>query len=161
MLKDDVALQFPLPDNSQLRAFNWGDRFTYFSLVTLATFTLLTARLLKPAAQGFGTHEQLGLPPCAFFKWTGIPCPNCGLTTSFAHSARLHFFRALITQPFGVLAFCLMLASIPFFIFLVRRRIAWSEFILAPNLDRLIYCLLGFYLLSWLYKIAAVKLLFL
>lgn len=159
--KNGEVLQFPLPHKSQLKAFTWADRFTYFFLVTVAGFTLLTARMLKPAIQGFGTHQQLGFPPCLFFKATGIPCPNCGLTTSFAHSARLHFLQAFLAQPFGVVAFGLTLASIPIFIFLVRRQIAWSEFILTRNLDRLIYFLLGFYLLSWVYKIAAVKFLLL
>jgi hypothetical protein len=31
-----------------------------------------------------GTHQQLGLPPCNFQTWTGVPCPSCGMTTSFS-----------------------------------------------------------------------------
>src|SRR5262249_29719492 len=27
---------------------------------------------------------QLGLPPCSFKVITGMPCPSCGMTTSFA-----------------------------------------------------------------------------
>lgn len=30
------------------------------------------------------THVQIGLPPCAFKQLFGIPCPSCGMTTSFA-----------------------------------------------------------------------------
>ena len=142
---------------SGLAAFNRNDQITYLSLTVLAVFTLSLARWLKPAANGFGTHQQLGLPPCLFFKLTGIPCPSCGLTTSFAHAARLHFFQAVITQPFGVIAFCLTVVSIPLFVTLIRRRVAWSTVIHARGVDRLIYILIAVYLLSWLYKIAVVK----
>lgn len=30
------------------------------------------------------THSQLGLPPCNFVRLCGMPCPTCGMTTSFA-----------------------------------------------------------------------------
>ena len=144
--------------DQQRTVFSRSDQITYFALTVLSGATLTTARLLRPSPNGFGTHEQLGLPPCLFFKLTGIPCPSCGLTTSFAHSARLHFYQAFTTQPFGPIAFFLAIASIPFFIFLIRRRIPWNEFIRAKGLDRLIYVLIAMYLLSWVYKIAAIKL---
>ncbi len=106
---------------------------------------------------GYGTHQQLGLPPCAFFKLTGIPCPSCGLTTSFAHAARLHFYQAFVTQPFGLIAFCLTVISIPLFVLLIQRRIAWKDAIHARGVDALLYLLLALYLLGWFYKIAVVK----
>lgn len=30
------------------------------------------------------SHRQLGLPPCTFKVMSGLPCPSCGMTTSFA-----------------------------------------------------------------------------
>jgi len=46
---------------------------------------LVTAALLEPASKGMGTHEQLGLSPCYFPEKLGVPCPACGMTTSWAH----------------------------------------------------------------------------
>jgi hypothetical protein len=31
-----------------------------------------------------GTHQQLGLPECNFKQLAGVPCPSCGMTTSFS-----------------------------------------------------------------------------
>lgn len=43
---------------------------------------------LSPNKKGFGTHQQLGLPPCSLKVIVGIPCPSCGMTTSFSHYVR-------------------------------------------------------------------------
>ncbi len=61
------------------------------------------ARWLTPDDRGFGTHEQLGLPPCAFYALTGIPCPSCGMTTSFAFAVRGRLLSAAWTNPGGCL----------------------------------------------------------
>ena len=58
-------------------------------LAGLVGLTLLSLAVwLKPNPQGFGTHQQLGLPPCTIQFWFGIPCPSCGGTTAFAHFVR-------------------------------------------------------------------------
>jgi hypothetical protein len=145
------------PGSSESAAYTRNDRILYSVLITSAAIVLAIARWLHPAANGYGTHQQLGLPPCAFFKLTGIPCPSCGLTTSFAHAARLHLYQAFITQPFGVIAFCLTVASIPLFAWLIRRRIAWKDVIRARGVDTMLYLLIAIYLVSWFYKIAVVK----
>jgi hypothetical protein len=35
-------------------------------------------------ARRAGTHMQLGLPDCNFKALAGVPCPSCGMTTSFS-----------------------------------------------------------------------------
>jgi len=151
---DSEGNSFALPEPDVLPR---ADQILYNALIGLATLTLAVARFLHPSASGYGTHQQLGLPACIFFKLTGIPCPSCGLTTSFAHAARLHFYQALLTQPFGLIAFCLTVGGIPLLAFLIRRRIPWREVIRMPRLRPLFYALLVIYLLSWFYKIAIVK----
>lgn len=141
----------------QPATFNRNDQIVYLTLTALAGASLVVGRILKPSPTGFGTHEQLGLPPCLFFKLTGFPCPGCGVTTSFAHSAHLHFAQAFITQPFGVVVFSLMVISIPLFLVLLRRRVAWMAILYAKGFDWLVYFLIVACLLSWMYKIAAIK----
>ncbi len=58
---------------------------------------------LKPNPNGFGTHQQLGLPPCTFRSMTGVNCPHCGLTTSFSWFVRGQLLRSLQANPAGVI----------------------------------------------------------
>jgi hypothetical protein len=73
------------------------DRLGLFLLGSLLFGLLGTAALLKPASAGFGTHEQLGLPPCTVKLIFGMRCPACGMTTSWSHLMHgelLESFRA-------------------------------------------------------------------
>ena len=71
---------------------------------------LALAAALTPDPTGAGTHEQLGLPPCAFLARTGWPCPTCGLTTSVAAATRGHVVLAFQAHPFGLLLVAAMAA---------------------------------------------------
>lgn len=66
---------------------------------------LLVARSLDPDPTGMGTHRQLGLGGCAMLSTTGVPCPMCGMTTTFAHLADLHLVAGTLNQPFGLVLF--------------------------------------------------------
>jgi Protein of unknown function (DUF2752) len=129
------------------------DQFGYLIFALTSVSLLVIARLLQPSSRGVGTHEQLGLPSCPFLHLTGIPCPSCGLTTSFAYAARFDFLSSLITQPFGLIAFFLAIFAIPFSIFLSRRQISLSKFMQERIVNRLIYVAIALYVLSWFYKI--------
>jgi hypothetical protein len=59
--------------------------------------------LLTASKDGFGTHQQLGLPYCSFLARTGYPCPTCGVTTSMTEAVHGHLIRAWNAHPLGVL----------------------------------------------------------
>ena len=58
---------------------------------------------LKPDPRGFGTHQQLGMPPCTFRTLTGVNCPHCGLTTSFSWFVRGQFRNSMTATPAGLM----------------------------------------------------------
>jgi hypothetical protein len=64
---------------------------------------LLTAAYLAPSRNGFGSHQALGLRGCAFLERTGLPCPSCGMTTSFTWFVRGNLAASLYVQPMGTL----------------------------------------------------------
>ena len=92
----------------------WVTRLVWMAVAIGALSVLLLARWLEPDPRGFGTHEQLGLPPCGFAQLTGLLCPSCGLTTAFAYMARGFLTPALEAHALGPLLFALTCASIPF-----------------------------------------------
>lgn len=49
------------------------------------------------------THQQLGLPPCTFWRVTGLPCPSCGMSTSFALLIRGDLANAMRANSVGAL----------------------------------------------------------
>jgi len=160
MRQSSITEDHPGSSDDRHSRFSRQDRIRYLAISGLAAVVLLIARLLQPSPDRVGTHTQIGLPPCPFLHFTGIPCPSCGLTTSVSHSARLHFYEAIITQPFGLIVFFCAALSIPLSLYLIHRRIPWSRLNELRGWNFVIYALLALFLLSWLYKIAAMKGLF-
>lgn len=56
-------------------------------------------------------HRQLGLPPCTFYEMTGMPCPSCGMTTSFALLMHRDVGNSLKANAVGTIlaVYCLLL----------------------------------------------------
>lgn len=46
-------------------------------------------------ARRMGTHMQLGLPDCNFKEITELPCPSCGMTTSFCLLIRADVWHSM------------------------------------------------------------------
>lgn len=68
---------------------------------------------LQPDPRGFGTHQQLGLPPCSFRSLVDVPCPSCGMTTAFAHFVRGHWIQSLRASCSGFLLALVCASQIP------------------------------------------------
>jgi hypothetical protein len=111
--------------------------------------------MLEPNVVGHGTHTQLGLEPCTVLSLTSVPCPMCGMTTSFAWMIRGHWCAAMIVQPMGALLFLSMaclggLGAVEWVRPTGRWRVVWS--FLRAFEGRVVA---GFFLLlamAWVYK---------
>ena len=123
-------------------------------MISAACLTvLLIAARLTPSPTGVSTHTALGMNDCQFLARTGLPCPSCGMTTSFSLFVRGKILGSLYVQPMGtVLA---TLATLTFWAALyvgitgkpIARlmRMIPSRYYLAP--------LLTWALLAWAWKI--------
>jgi Protein of unknown function (DUF2752) len=85
----------PSPRTSEVPPLSRRDQFALIFAGFVGLTLLLLALWLQPNPNGFGTHQQLGLPPCTFQFWFDIPCPSCGGTTAFAHFVRGQWGSAL------------------------------------------------------------------
>ena len=133
------------------------DKWVAVGLLVSACTVLAVARWLTPSASGYGTHTQLGLPPCTFLRLTHLPCPSCGLTTCFAWAVRLHFWKAFLANPFGILAFLGTVAVIPASIFLLWRRMSFRRITESAQFTKAVYAVTALYFLSWVLKLADLR----
>ncbi len=96
------------------------------------------ARYLTPSPAGFGTHQQLGLPPCTTVVLWNVPCPTCGMTTSWAWVARGNLIEAGRANLGGLMLALIAIGFLPascyFFIFGRSTPGHWFSQLLAISL---------------------------
>ncbi len=114
---------------------------------------LLLGAGLEPSPEGLGTHEQLGMEPCAFYQITGRPCPGCGLTTAFALMARGRPLAAVVVQPFGALLFMLALVGAAALSTTAALGRSWRPIAYRAGVAGWLYGLIVLWLASWMYKL--------
>ena len=136
------------------------DRLIAAILFVPSATVLGIALSLTPDPAGMGTHRQLGLGQCTILSLTGLPCPMCGMTTTFTHLAHLHLIQGTINQPFGLVLFSLTVgAAVLGGLELVqpaarwRRVLAWID----QRETVIAYGLLAGMILGWIYKIGMVR----
>ena len=137
--------------------YDRADKSVAVGLLASACGVLAVALWLKPAACGYGTHTQLGLPPCGFLLVTHLPCPSCGLTTCFAYAIRLQFWKAFLANPFGLFAFFGIVSVIPSAIYLLWRRISFRRITESAHFTKAVYAATAFYFMSWIFRLALMQ----
>jgi hypothetical protein len=134
---------------------NGSARLLWAAVALGCVAVLGIARFLTPNPAGLGTHQQLiGMAPCSFVLTSGLPCPTCGMTTSFSHMMHGHPLTALKVQPAGAV---LCLATLVFAFFGIYAAVFGQTVTL--NWDRIgpvrFMLALGLLILGgWAFKIA-------
>ena len=118
---------------------------------------LVVAAWLSPSEEGHGTHTQLGLPPCGWVVGMGMPCPSCGMTTSFAHAADGDFIGSFRAQPAG--AFLAIISAMIFVIsgWVLLTGSAIGAFWFDRLGKRFLVLSVLIFLSAWVYKILVFK----
>lgn len=107
---------FPIGWKVRLLLVGW-------SLFLIAGFTV--AIQIKPDPRGFGTHQRLGFAPCVIRNQFSIPCPSCGMTTSFSHFVRGQIRQSAQANTSGLVLAMICLVMIPWSWISVYRRQLW------------------------------------
>ncbi len=80
---------------------NMYERLGLAAVALACLSVLIIASTLTPSSVGYGTHSQLGLPPCGWVVRFGKPCLTCGMTTAFAAAAHVQPMTSIRAQPMG------------------------------------------------------------
>jgi hypothetical protein len=114
---------------------------------------LAVAGWLRPDPNGFGTHRQLGLPPCTFIWLFGVRCPSCGMTTAWSHAVHGHWLTAIGSNAGGALLAATAMVAAPWLLFSAAR----ARWLLGRPGDRawaaLASLLIAVTLLDWFYRL--------
>jgi len=130
------------------------ERIAHVVLAATAWIALGVAWMLEPSPEGLGTHEQLGMAPCGFYRMFGIPCPTCGMTTAFACLAHGDVAGALVAQPFALVLFALTVTSAVTLTWSLIRGRSLLPKLYSPKVPWVIHGFLLLWLASWAFKIA-------
>ena len=131
-------------------------RAILFGVATFLTGGFALARSLSPDPQGFGTHQQFGLPPCTTRMLFGIPCPGCGMTTCFAHFVRGEFVLAANANLAGVVLAAVCALLIPWSLWSAHRGRLWMVSDPVTFAGVLTICMSGLAVLFWAARLIAV-----
>jgi hypothetical protein len=118
---------------------------------------LIVSATLRADEAGYGTHTQLGLPPCQLKVQMDMPCPSCGMTTAFALAADGRLISAVATQPFGALLALLTAMVLLVSIHVVVTGMNIGRWLSMVRPSRAALAFVGLFMAAWVFKIASYK----
>jgi Protein of unknown function (DUF2752) len=97
------------------RRANWWVRGGLIAMAASMVFVFYLATRVQPyfddgTPMRQASHRSLGLPSCRFQEMTDLPCPSCGMTTSFALLVRGDVWNSMRANwvGTGLAVFCLL-----------------------------------------------------
>jgi hypothetical protein len=103
------------------RGVRWG--LVAWATALVAGFVFLST--LQADSRGYGTHQQLGFPPCVVRVSLGVPCPSCGGTTAFVHFVHGEFLQAARAHLGACGLALVMIAMIPWSLYSAATGRLW------------------------------------
>jgi len=122
-----------------------------------AAAILAVAAWLQPDPTGFGTHLQLGRPPCMAILVFGVPCPTCGMTTAFSLAVRGRWWQAFQAQPAGTLLVLGVMVAVLVSITTLITGQVWRLNLYRLPPQRIAYALVAILVISWGFKIVSMR----
>jgi len=145
--------KYPTAESGHARVLSWNERIQLGCAAGGLIAILALAAWLRPDPNGMGTHTQLGLPPCTLSSLTGLRCPGCGMTTSWALVMDGDFETALGTNLGGTLLCCLSMISSPWLLAMAisgqRSRDGWFTWFAMLG----VAAALGIAIIEWIWRL--------
>jgi len=141
----------------------WWVRGSLILVAGVLVLVFVIATQVKPYASDgstplrMGSHQSLGLPPCNFQRMFDLPCPSCGMTTSFAFLVRGDVVNSVRANwvGTGLAVFCALL--VPWCLVSALR----GRFLFVRRLEGVLPLLVGVFTVTMLMRWGVVLLLML
>ncbi|MCH9654993.1 MAG: DUF2752 domain-containing protein [Planctomycetes bacterium] len=122
-----------------------------WSLFLIAGFGV--AIQTNPDPRGFGTHQRFGFAPCVIRNQLSIPCPSCGMTTSFSHFVRGQIRQSAQANTAGLVLALVCVVMIPWSWISVYRKQLWLVSNPETCLLWLLCGLITITLIEWVFRL--------
>jgi len=91
----------------------WPEKIVILVVLSAIVSLLLLSHSFVPILENRALRGPFYIPPCGFRLQTGVPCPTCYMTRSFALMARGRILEAVRMQPMGALLWAIAALSVP------------------------------------------------